>query len=74
MMATDQELHGGYRVDTVIEGAVEQVEYYAEYKDALDYAEEQAEHLRNNPNVPDWQVTIYDEAPYPPELTDEWTA
>lgn len=63
----------GYRVDVVIDGAVEQAEPFNEYKDALNYAEEQAEHLRYNRAL-DWQITIYDEAPYPPELTDEWTS
>lgn len=72
-MDPDQELHDGYRVDVVINGAVEQVETYDDYMDALDYAYEQAEHLRTETGL-DWQVTIYDEAPYPPEPTDEWTA
>lgn len=72
-MDPDQEPHDGYRVDVVIDGALEQAEYFDDYEDARDHAERQAQTCAFD-GAPDWQVTIYDEAPYPPELTDEWTA
>lgn len=67
-MTTDDE----YRVDIVVEGAVEAMVNFRYYGEALDYAENQAQSLQNDPGCHDWKVSVYWEGMYPPEVTDEW--
>lgn len=60
-----------YRVDVVIEGAVERTHYFRYYSEALSHAYYQIATLANQ-HTPSWQVDIYDESSDPPEVTDTW--
>lgn len=64
-----------YRIDVVFDGALDGTEYYEDDQDldlhlVVDFVAMNILCDDNN-NTAEWQVSLYDEAPYPPELVYE---
>lgn len=67
--ATPVELNNQpYRVDVVYDGALDETESFESLERAKEHLDSQVKDLMKNHQGTSWQVSIYDERSYPPEL------